>query len=224
MSAADVRLIVITDAAIAWPRSVSDIVRQSLIAGAPAVQLRDKAASARELLHQVDTLLPLTRQYGARLFVNDRLDVALLSGADGVHLGPDDLPVATARKLAPAGFLIGYSTDDPAAAVKAERDGADYIGCGAVFGTTSKIEASAERIGVERLDAVARAVTIPVVGIGGISADNVDEVARTAASGVAVIGAVMGAADPLAATRRLLEPFSRRRAGRAGTTDGREPL
>jgi thiamine-phosphate pyrophosphorylase len=208
LSAADLRLIVITDAAIAAPRSVIDIVRQALVGGAPAVQLRDKNASARELLRQIDPLLELTRRFGARLIVNDRLDVALICGADGVHLGPDDLPVAAARDLAPADFLIGYSTDDPAAARQAELDGADYIGCGAVFGTTSKIEAAAERIGVSRLDDVARAVRIPVIGIGGIGTGNVGEIAHTAASGVAVIGAIMAAPDPLAATRALLEPFS----------------
>jgi thiamine-phosphate pyrophosphorylase len=207
LSPLDVRLIVITDEGIAGPRSLIEIVHQALAAGAPVVQLRDKKASARELLRQVDPLLELTRRFGARLIINDRLDVALVAGADGVHLGPDDLPVSAARDLAPADFLIGYSTDDPAAALQAERDGADYIGCGAVFGTTSKIEVAGERIGVERLHEVARAVRIPVVGIGGIGTGNVREIARTAASGVAVIGAIMAAPDPLQAARTLLEPF-----------------
>lgn len=208
MRTPDLRLIVITDAAIAAPRDVRDIVAAAVGAGAPAIQLRDKRATARELAEAARALLPIVRGAGALLFVNDRLDVALAAGADGVHLGPDDLPVAAARPIAPRPFLIGTSTDDPAVARRAERDGADYIGCGAVFGTTSKPDAGDERIGPGRLDEVAAAVDIPVVGIGGIDVSNVAAVAETRAAGVAVIGAVMAAADPDAAVRALLAPFS----------------
>lgn len=205
----DLRLIVITDVSLAAPRSVTDVVTRALDAGAPAIQLRMKAASAREQLGVARELRRLTRDAGALLFLNDRLDVALAAGADGVHLGPDDVPVAAARAVVPPGFLIGCSTDDPDAARRAEADGADYVGCGAVFGTTSK-RVDGERIGTDRLDHVARAVDIPVVGIGGITPDNAAEVAATAAAGVAVIGAVMAAADPATAVRRLLEPFAQR--------------
>jgi thiamine-phosphate pyrophosphorylase len=203
----DLRLMVITDAAIAAPRGVRDIVEEALRAGAPAIQLRHKTATAAELFEQATSLLELTRAHGALLFVNDRLDVALAARADGVHLGPDDLPVAAARRIAQADFLIGYSTDRPEDARAAERDGASYIGCGAVFGTTTKAEAAAERIGPRRLDEVARAVRIPVIGIGGIGPHNVAEVAATSAVGVAVVGAVMGAAEVAAATRSLLAAF-----------------
>jgi thiamine-phosphate pyrophosphorylase len=210
----DLRLIVITDPALAAPRRVDDVVAAALAAGAPAIQLRDKRASARELAGAARALLPVVRAHGARLFVNDRLDVALAVGADGVHLGPDDLPVAAARRLAPPPFLIGFSADDPACAVEAHRDGADYIGCGAVFGTTTKPEAAGERIGLARLDAVARAVPIPVVGIGGIDADNIASIAGTAAAGAAVVGAVMRATDPGRAVRLLLDRLGPRPAGR----------
>ena len=206
--ALDLRLIVITDAGLAAPRSVVDVVDAALAAGAPAIQLRMKDADARELLEAARTLRERTRRAGALLFVNDRLDVALAAGADGVHLGPDDLPVAAARACVPPHFLIGYSTDDAARAVAAERDGADYIGCGAVFGTSSK-NVGGEAIGTERLDAVAHAVRTPVVAIGGIDVRNVAEIARTRAAGVAVIGAVMKAADPSAAVRALLDGMSR---------------
>jgi thiamine-phosphate pyrophosphorylase len=204
-SGPDVRLIVITDTELARPRTVAEVVAAALEAGAPVVQLRDKTAPAAALLEDARTLLPLIRRFGARLIVNDRLDVALAAGADGVHLGPDDVPVAAARAQAPAGFLVGFSTDDPAAAAQAVADGADYIGCGAVFGTTSKADAADERIGVARLDQVARTVHVPVVAIGGIGPDNVAEIAATAAAGVAVIGAVMTAADPGGVARALLE-------------------
>jgi thiamine-phosphate pyrophosphorylase len=203
-------LIVITDHELARPRTVLDVVRLALEAGAPAVQLRDKTAGARALVQQAAELLPLVRAHHARLFINDRVDVALLAGADGVHLGPEDLPVREARRIAPQ-LQIGYSTDDPEQARAAERDGADYIGCGAVFGTTSKADAANERIGIHRLDEVARAVRIPVVAIGGITVENVAQVAATKAAGVAVIGAVMRASDPAAATRALLDGLTRGR-------------
>lgn len=203
----DLRLIVLTDHRLASPRSVLEVAEASLAAGAPAVQLRDKEATSRELYEQAIRLRELTRRYGALLFVNDRLDVALAAGADGVHLGPDDLPLAAARKVAPPPFLIGVSIDDPDAARDAEAAGADYIGCGAVFGTTTKQDVGNERIGPEGLEAVARAVDIPVVGIGGVTVENVDLLPATGAAGVAVVGAVMASKDPTNATRRLLDAF-----------------
>ena len=205
------RLIVITDAALAAPRSVLEVVAAALAGGAPAIQLRDKAASAGELLTTARALRELTRPAGALLFVNDRMDVALAAGADGVHLGPDDLPVAAVRRCAPPGFLIGYSTDDPESARRAVREGADYLGCGAVYPTGSKPDAGAV-IGLERLDEVARAVAAPVVAIGGVTPARAREVATTGAAGVAVIGAVMGAPDPAGAAAALLAPFRARSA------------
>ncbi len=201
------RVLVVTDAGLAGHRGVEDVVAQALSAGVRAIQLRDKAATARELHAQAVGLLRHTRAVGALLFVNDRLDVALAAGADGVHLGPDDLSVTAARRLSPAGFLIGYSTDDPDRARRAEAQGADYLGCGAVFATTSK-DVGGEAIGSERLDQVARAVTIPVVGIGGIGPHNVAEVAATAAAGAAVLSSVMAAPDPAAACRSLLSAYA----------------
>lgn len=208
--APDLRLIVITDRQLAAPREVLAVVRAALDAGAPAIQLRDKHASARELAEQARELLPVVNAAGARLFINDRLDVALAVNAHGVHLGPEDLPVSAARRLAPAPFLIGWSTDDPASAARAQADGADYIGCGAVFGTTTKAEAGAERIGTQRLDAVAAAVRVPVVAIGGITEQNVACVAATRAAGAAVVSAVMAADDPGLVVRRLLAAFAER--------------
>jgi thiamine-phosphate pyrophosphorylase len=205
----DLRLIVITDTALAAPRTIRDVVAAALEAGAPAIQLRDKSASAAALLDQARALVPLVRRHGARLFINDRVDIALLAQADGVHLGPDDLPVRAVRNVVPADFHIGFSTDDPAAAAQAVRDGATYIGCGAVFGTTTKAEAAGERIGTQRLHRVANAVTVPVVGIGGITTENVAEVAATGVAGVAVIGAVMSAPDPTLAVRTLLQRMQR---------------
>jgi len=202
----DLRLIVITDHHLAAPRDLLDIVARCLDAGAPAIQLRDKDASARNLYQQAIAFRALTRAHGARLFINDRLDVALAAHADGVHLGPDDLPVADAHRIAPPGFLIGASTDDPDTALRLQHDGADYIGCGTVYPTTSKPDAGTA-IGTRRLDRVARAVDVPVVAIGGITVARAPEIARTAAAGIAVIGAVMGAQDPASAVRMILQAY-----------------
>ena len=206
--AVDLRLIVITDSALAAPRTVIDVVRSALRAGAPAIQLRDKQATARELLEQATILRALTREHGALLFINDRLDVALAAQADGVHLGPRDIPLAAARSVAPLPFLIGVSTDDPEAAATAQQAGASYIGCGAVFGTSSK-DVGGEVIGTARLQRVVEAVRIPVVGIGGIDESNVDAVAASGAAGAAVIGAVMKAVDVERTVRTLLKAFPR---------------
>ncbi|HUG38048.1 MAG TPA: thiamine phosphate synthase [Candidatus Limnocylindrales bacterium] len=205
------RLIVITEAELAHPRSVEEVIAAALEAGAPAVQLRAKGATARELLELGRRLRRLTRDAGALLFVNDRVDVALALGADGAHVGPDDLPVAALRGAVPRGFLLGASADDPEVAARLVADGADYIGCGTVYATTTKPDAG-KIIGLEGLDRVARAVDAPVVGIGGITPKRSAEVARTGAAGVAVVGAVMGAEDPGEAVRALLEPW----AGREG--------
>lgn len=204
----DLRLIVVTDAALASPRSLDDVVRATLDGGASAIQLRDKTADAATLLEQAHALLPLIRRYGALLFINDRLDVALAAGADGVHLGPDDLPVAAARAAAPH-LLIGFSTDDPDSARDAELDGASYIGCGAVFGTRTK-DVGEEAIGLSRLKTVIDAVTIPVVAIGGITLDNVEAVAHAGAAGVAVVSALMRAENPAVVARGLIAVFEGR--------------
>jgi thiamine-phosphate pyrophosphorylase len=205
-------LMVLTDPGLAGARGVMSVVEDALRGGCRAIQLRDKAAGARDLLETARTLRTLTREYGALLLVNDRLDVALAAAADGVHLGPDDLPVEAVRRVVPGPFLIGYSTDDPAEAKLAEAAGANYLGCGTVHRTTSKGDAG-HPIGLEGLDRVARAVQIPVIGIGGIGPVEARGVANTAAAGIAVLGAVMSAADPAGMVAALLSPFVDRDGG-----------
>jgi len=205
------RLTVITDSGLAAPRGVEAVVELALGAGgagALAIQLRDKQASAGELQPLALRLRAATRRAGALFIVNDRLDLALAAEADGVHLGPDDLPVAAVRRVVPPKFLIGYSTDDPDEARRAVRDGADYLGTGTIFPTSSKPDAG-EAIGPEGLARVAAAVSVPVVGIGGITPENAPLLAGTGAAGLAVIGAVMGSDDPAGAVRELLERFGR---------------
>ena len=207
----------ITDVDLAHPRSLTDVVRAAVEAGAPAVQLRDKAASARDLFETGQALLPVVRDADALFFVNDRLDVALALDADGVHVGPDDLPVTAVRAAAARAptsgrpFHVGASTDDPEVARRLAAEGADYIGCGTVYATTTKADAG-EVIGLHGLQRVVEAVEVPVVGIGGIDVERSAEVADgTDAAGVAVVGAVMGAHAVGETVEALLAPWRRRR-------------
>lgn len=200
------RLVVLTDRGLAATRKLEDVVAAAIEGGARAIQLRNKGESARELFEVGRRLRALTREADALFFVNDRVDVALALGADGVHLGPDDLSVASVRDAVPEGFIIGRSADDPAVARKAVADGADYIGCGTVYPTKTKTDAGAV-IGTEGLRRVVEAVEVPVVGIGGITAALAPEVAEAGATGIAVVGAIMSAPDPAAAARALLAPF-----------------
>lgn len=197
------RLIVVTDPDCGAGRTVVDVVRAALRGGAPAIQLRMKDAQAREMTEAARTLLAETRAAGALLFINDRVDVALAVGADGAHVGQDDLPVAAARRIAPPGFLLGVSAETAELARAAEAHGADYVGVGPVYHTGSKSDAG-DAVGTERIARVAAAVRIPVIGIGGITVENAPPVIHAGAAGVAVISAIMRAADPAAAARALM--------------------
>lgn len=196
------RLIVVTDPECGG-RPLMDVVRAALQGGAPAIQLRMKDIDARPMADTVRALLAETRRAGALLFINDRVDVALAVGADGAHVGQSDLAAADVRRISPPGFLIGVSAESAALALAAQADGADYVGGGPVYATGSKADAGPP-VGTERIGAIATAVRIPVVGIGGITVQNAGAVVRAGAAGVAVISAVMQASDPEAATRALL--------------------
>jgi thiamine-phosphate pyrophosphorylase len=193
---------VITGPLAAPDRSVVDVVRAAIRGGATVVQLREKEATTRDMIELGRALLAVTRPAGVPLIVNDRLDVALAIEAEGLHVGMDDMPVATARRLLGPDLLLGYSPNSVAAARQGVREGADYLGIGDVFGTGSKPDAG-EPVGLEGLTAAARAVSIPVVAIGGVTVDNTPAAIEAGAAGVAVISAVMGAKDPETAARRL---------------------
>ncbi len=195
---------VITDPRCGEGRSILDVVRASLDGGAPAVQLRDKTGDTRAMFELAMLLREETTRTGALFFVNDRVDVAIAARADGAHLGADDLPIAAAREMVPAGFLLGRSVDTPEEAAEAEAEGADYLGIGPVFGTPSKTDA-APPIGVEGVAACRSITRLPIVAIGGLDAVSSRAVAAAGAEGVAVIRAVMEAADPGSATHVLLE-------------------
>lgn len=200
---AGLRLMVLTDAVAARGRPILDVAGEALAGGATCIQLRDKGMGGRELCRLGEALAALCHARGALCLVNDRLDVALACGADGVHLGQDDLPVARARAVVGPDLIIGLSAATPEEARRAAADGADYLGTGAVFATASKADAG-EPIGPGGLARVVAACPLPVVAIGGISAANAGAAVGAGAAGVAVIAAVMGADDPRGAARAIL--------------------
>jgi len=174
--------------------------------GARIVQLRMKGADAAPVLAIARVLTEWARARAVRFIVNDRVDVAIAAGADGVHLGQDDLPLAAARAIAPAGFVIGVSTHDEAQARAAGEGGADYIGFGPCFTTSTKRNPDPV-VGLETLARVCAASPIPVVAIGGITLATVADVARAGASAAAIIRAVNAAPDVAAAARVVCAAF-----------------
>jgi thiamine-phosphate pyrophosphorylase len=198
----DWSLYVITNTRLSRGRTNLEVVGAALRGGATVVQYREKGIATRKMVEEARDLLELCREAGIPLIVNDRVDVALAVGADGVHLGVDDMPVAIARRLLGPGRLIGYSPETPEQILASEADGADYLGVGSVYGTATKADAGAP-IGLPGLARVIAEVSIPVVGIGGISVGNAAQVIQSGADGVAVISAVVAARDVEGAARRL---------------------
>jgi len=195
-------LYVITDPALSRGRSHMEVARAALEGGADAIQIRDKSSTAYNLSCVTAEIQPLARKFGAALLVNDRVDVALVAGADGSHVGQDDLPAREARRLLPRPRLLGVSAGTKEMARRAQKEGADYIGVGPVFRTATKPGAG-DPLGLDLLAEIAAAVSIPVVAIGGINVDNVARVFEAGASGAAVISAVVSAEDVAAAARAL---------------------
>jgi thiamine-phosphate pyrophosphorylase len=195
-------LYVITDETIAGGRSHAEIAQRAVAGGADVIQLRDKGLSCVGLAAAGREVAAITKRSDAVFIINDRLDVAIACGADGVHLGQDDMPVGTARQLAPPGFVIGASVGTVKEAVDAEREGADYLALSPTFSTASKDDAGPGH-GLDRLREIRRAVSVPVIAIGGINRQNVRDVIAAGADGVAVISAVVASPDITAAAREL---------------------
>jgi thiamine-phosphate pyrophosphorylase len=198
----DWSLCVITDHATSQGRAVVEVVRAAIAGGATMIQLREKEATTRAMVELGHILHDITQMAGVPLIVNDRIDVALAIRAAGVHVGQDDMPAVRARQLIGPDKLLGVSAETPAQAQQAERDGADYLGVGPVYATPSKSDATAP-IGLDGLRAAVQSTTLPVLAIGGITSDNAAATFQAGAAGVAVISAVVGAADPEAAARAL---------------------
>ena len=196
-------LYVIIDPEVSRGREPAALLDAVLAGGCRVVQLRDKRATAAALYPLARSLADRCRRAGALFIVNDRADLALAVGAGGLHVGQDDLPAAAARRLLPAEMILGVSTHGPEQARRALADGADYVAVGSIFPTGTK--AGFELVGPELVRRLRPEIPVPLVGIGGITADNAAQVLAAGADAVAVISAVCAAADPEAATRRLME-------------------
>ncbi|WP_436933505.1 thiamine phosphate synthase [Halovenus marina] len=197
----------VTQASRSAGRDTVEIVEAAIEGGVDAVQLREKDTTARHRYELGTRLREVTAAADVPLIVNDRIDIAMAIDADGVHLGQSDLPVGAARELLGPDAIIGCSASTVADAQAAAADGADYLGVGAVYPTDSKADIDDDEfaIGPERIRTVAESVSVPVVGIGGITADNADAVVDGGAVGVAVITAITQADDPAHATAQLGE-------------------
>ena len=186
-------------------RSHLEVTNQLIRGGAKTIQLRDKLRSKDELLPIAQQLKNLCSEHGVLFIMNDYLDLALAAGADGLHLGQKDLPIRIARKLLPIDIILGCSVTTVDQAIAAELGGADYIAVGSIYPTSSKERATV--VGLERLRQVRQAVSLPLIGIGGINKDNAAEVIAAGANSVAVISAILQAEDIEEAARQIIARF-----------------
>lgn len=177
-------------------------LEQVLKAGVTLLQLREKKLDEAAFVTEAQKVLPICRKYNIPLIINDNPQVALLSGADGVHIGQQDGEVARARKLLGPGKIIGVSAHSVQEALDAQAAGADYLGCGAVFATSTKTDAGT--LSIEELKNICNAVTIPVVAIGGIGENNILKLRETGVDGAAIISAIFADINPAEAAQRLL--------------------
>jgi thiamine-phosphate pyrophosphorylase len=207
----DGELYVITDRQQTAGRPLPVVVGAALRGGARAFQLREKDLAPRALLPLAQEIRQLTQAYGARLLINDRIDVALAVNADGVHLATTSLPVHVARQLLGSDRLLGVSTHNLVEARAAAEGGADFVVFGPVFFTPSKVPYG-QPVGLDALRAVCADAALPILAIGGIKKANLDQVVAAGADGIAVISAVIAADDPAAATEDLLATLQAARA------------
>jgi thiamine-phosphate pyrophosphorylase len=203
----DYTLYLVTDCRWLGERTLWDDVEEAILGGVTLVQLREKEISSKEYLELAQRVKSVTDRYGIPLIINDRIDIALAMDADGVHVGPEDLPVPIARALLGDGKIIGASAASLEEALSLQAQGADYLGAGAVFPTATK--RGTEKVSLEELRGIKSVVHIPVVAIGGINARNARPVMETGVDGVAVVSAIMDQTEIREAARRLLSMLKR---------------
>lgn len=204
------KLYVVTDSRLSRGRDNVEVVRQAIAGGARIIQLREKEASDRQLVSMGLAIRDITRAAGVFFIVNDRVDIAQVVDADGVHLGQDDVPADLARKILGPGKIVGVTVETPDEAREAEKAGASYVGTGPIFSTATKADAG-RPYGIDLIPRIKRATSLPVVAIGGINTSNVAQVARAGADGVAVVSAVVSADDIARAVRELIAEFEKAR-------------
>ena len=202
------RLHVITDTTIQSRFTHAELAKMAIEGGADTIQFRQKNGSTRELVESAQGVQAVCKAHGVSLIVNDRADIALAVGATGAHFGQDDLPIAVGRRILPPEMIIGASARTEDKILEAISAGADYIGFGPIYQTSSKPDAELPK-GLEALRRMSEIAQCPVIAIGGITAETAYEVIRSGAYGIAVISAVCGQVDPVAATRHLWSEVQR---------------
>lgn len=195
------RLYAVTDRSWVGKQSLYEQVEDALKGGVTCVQLREKTLDEADFLKEAREIRQLCKRYGVPFLINDNLEVAIACGADGVHVGQDDLPVTEVRRRVGDGMIVGVSAHNVEEAKRAVAGGADYLGAGAVFGTTTK--SNVTPLSHATLREICEAVEIPVVAIGGITKDNVLQLRGAGVRGVAVVSAIFAAQDIQAACREL---------------------
>ncbi|WP_426149078.1 thiamine phosphate synthase [Polaromonas sp. DSR2-3-2] len=196
------RLYLVTDQSLAYGQSLAEIVEASVQGGVSCVQLREKKLGSREFLAQAVMLKKLLAPYGVPLVINDRIDIALACGAEGVHLGQSDLPINQARRLLPPNVFIGWSVESMNDVIQSAMLPVDYLGVSPIFATPTKIDTK-NAWGLEGLSRVRASTKLPLVAIGGIHAGNARNVLRAGADGLAVVSTLCSAADPRATAATL---------------------
>lgn len=199
----DCGIYLVTDEECLRGRDLFACVEAALAGGVTLVQYRSKHSDGGRMYAEALRLQKLCSAYNVPLIINDRLDIAMAAGAAGVHLGQDDLPCAAARRILGDDYIIGVSAHNPEEALQAAADGADYLGCGAVFGSVTK--GNVVNLGLDNLRAIRQAVILPMVGIGGVKRGNYASVLETGADGAAIVSGILGAEDITAEVRKLAE-------------------
>lgn len=212
----DLGVYLITDPILTGPRGVARVVEAAIAGGVTLVQLRDPGAKTGALVELARALIALLRPARIPFIVNDRVDVALAVGADGVHVGQRDMRPADVRRLIGPDAILGLSVTSPAQLASSDLHGVDYLGVGPICATQTKPDA-ATPIGVAGLAAVVARTTLPIVAIGGIHAGNAGELIAAGAAGVAVVSAICAAQEPRAATDELRQIVTRERDARASS-------
>ncbi len=199
-------LYAITDRTWLNGHSLEDVVEQSLMGGVDIIQLREKNLDFNSFLESAIKIKKLTEKYNVPLIINDNIEVCRQSNADGVHIGQGDTPLSKARKILGKDKIIGVTAKTIQQALEAQLNGADYLGVGAMFGSTTKKDAIP--LTFQQLADIRKSVTIPIVAIGGINANNIDKFANTNVDGIAVVSAIYGQTDIKSATENLLAKIS----------------
>jgi len=200
----DLSLYVIIDRRMIKGKSSIRVTREAITGGATAIQLREKEMESRDLCHLASSLKKVAKKKKALFIVNDRIDIAQAADADGVHLGQEDLPIKIARKLLGRNKIIGVTVRNLSQALRAQKEGADYVSLGPIFSTRTKKNLPPPR-GLKVIAQIKEKIKIPLIAIGGINRDNVAKVMRAGADGVAVASAVVGAKNVRKSTQELLK-------------------